>query len=100
MARTRRTIEWEDAEAIAARALAFLASEPAQLARFLTLTGLEPADVRGRIGQPELLAAVLDHLARDEPLLLVFAASVQLSPEDVSRALSVLLGAGPGPRGA
>jgi hypothetical protein len=100
MARTGTTMQWEDAEEIAARALAFLASEPAQLSRFLALTGLEPADVRGRTGQPELLAAVLDHLAHDEPLLLVFAASVQLSPEDVGRALSVLQGAGPGPREA
>jgi hypothetical protein len=100
MARSRPTMQWEDAEEIAARALAFLASEPAQLSRFLALTGLEPADVRGRTGQPELLTAVLDHLAHDEPLLLVFAASVQLSPEDVGRALSVLQGAGPGPREA
>ena len=58
MARTRRTMQREDAEEIAARALAFLASEPAQLSRFLALTGLEPADVRGRVGSPELLAAV------------------------------------------
>jgi hypothetical protein len=90
----------EAAEAIAARALAFLASEPAQLARFVALTGLEPADLRGRIDSAELLAAVLDHLAQDEPLLLVFAASAQLPPEDVARALSVLQGDGAGPHGA
>jgi hypothetical protein len=100
MARPRQTIGWEAAEEIAARALAFLASEPAQLARFLALTGLEPADLRGQIDAPELLLAVLDHLAHDEPLLLVFAASVQIAPEDVGRALSILQGAKPRPRGA
>jgi hypothetical protein len=78
------------AEEIATRALAFLAAEPAQLSRFLALTGLEPTDVRNQIDSPELLSAVLDHLARDEPLLLVFAANAQLPPEDVGRALAVL----------
>jgi hypothetical protein len=90
MARIGRTIEWEDAEAIAARALAFLASEPRQLARFLALTGLGPDDLRRQIGSPELLAAVLEHLAHDEPLLLVFAAGARLPPEEVARALTVL----------
>ena len=100
MAQTPQTMQWEAAEEIAARALAFLASEPAQLARFLALTGLKPADLCGQIDSPELLSAVLDHLAHDEPLLLVFAASLQIAPEDVGSALSVLQGAKPRPHGA
>jgi hypothetical protein len=80
----------DTAEALAARALAFLAAEPAQLARFLALTGLGPDDIRRQIGSPELLAAVLEHLAHDEPLLLVFAAEAHLPPQDVGRALAVL----------
>lgn len=99
MARTGQTMQWNAAEEIGARALAFLAGEPARLARFLALTGLEPGDIRKQIDAPELLSAVLDHLARDEPLLLVFAAGAHLPPEDVGRALSVLQGNKGRPRG-
>jgi hypothetical protein len=83
-------MQWEAAEVLAARALAFLAAEPGQLARFLALTGLGPDDIRRQIGSPELFTAVLEHLAQDEPLLLVFAAGAQIAPEDVGRALAVL----------
>jgi hypothetical protein len=92
MARTGRTMQRDTAEEIGARALAFLAGDPARLAQFLALTGLAPAGVRDRIDSPELLSAALDHLARDEPLLLVFAAGARLPPGDVARALSVLQG--------
>jgi len=92
MARAGRTMQWETAEEIAARALAFLAAEPARLARFLALTGLEPDDLRLQIGSPRVLAAVLEHLAHDEPLLMVFAVDAHLPPEDVGRALAVLQG--------
>jgi hypothetical protein len=88
------------AEAIAARALAFLAADPVQLARFLALTGLEAADIRGQIDSAELLSAVLDHLVHDEPLLLVFAAGAQVPPEDIGRALAALQETGRRPRGA
>jgi Protein of unknown function (DUF3572) len=87
-------MQWETAEEIAARALAFLAAEPAQLARFLALTGLEPDDLRRQVDSPSMLAAVLEHLAQDEPLLMVFAADAHLPPEDVGRALAVLQGGG------
>jgi hypothetical protein len=100
MARTGHTMQWEAAEEIAVRALGFLAAEPAQLARFLALTGLEAGDLRERIDSPQLLAAVLEHLAHDEPLLLVFAAGAQLPPEDIARALSVLQGVNRRPREA
>jgi len=90
MVRLRQPLQLETAEDIAVQALAFLAAEPARLSRFLTLTGLEPDEVRGQIDTPELLSAVLDHLAHDESLLLAFAASALLAPEAVGQALSVL----------
>jgi len=90
MARARQKLHLEAAEAIAAQALAFLAADPVRLSRFLVLTGLSPADLRERIDTPEVLSAALDHLARDEPLLLVFAASAPIAPEAVGEALSVL----------
>ena len=95
---TARKLNLETAGAIAAEALAFLAAEPARLSRFLVLTGLGPDDVRERIGTPELLSAVLDHLAQDEPLLLVFATGARLAPEAVGQALSVLQEASRRPR--
>jgi uncharacterized protein DUF3572 len=91
-------MQWETAEEIAARALAFLAAEPARLARFLALTGLGPEDLRQQIGSPALLAAVIEHLAQDEPLLMVFAADAHLQPEEVGRALTVLQEDGRRPR--
>ena len=80
----------ETAEGIAVQGLAFLAEEPARLARFLTETGLTPERIREQAAAPEFLAAVLEHLARDELLLLVFAASNSVAPETVAPALTVL----------
>jgi hypothetical protein len=79
-----------DAESIAAQGLAFLAEEPARLARFLSLTGLGPDDIRARIGSPEVLSAVLEHLAGDESLLLVFTATASVAPETITPALALL----------
>jgi hypothetical protein len=90
MARAHRKPSLDTAETLAARALAFLAAEPVRLSRFLALTGLTPDDLRRQIDTPELLSAALDHLARDEPLLLVFAAGAAVAPDAVGEALSVL----------
>jgi Protein of unknown function (DUF3572) len=100
MARTRRMMQTDAAEAIAARALAFLAADAVQLARFLALTGLQAADIRAQIDSAALLSAVLDHLVHDEPLLLVFATTAQLPPEDIGRALAALQETVRRPRGA
>lgn len=87
------SIDREAAETIAAQGLAFLAEDGQRFARFLALTGLDVGDVRTRAGTPELLAAVLEHLAGDESLLLVFAANSQVAPETIALALVVLQGA-------
>jgi len=80
----------ETAEGVAAQGLAFLAGEPARLARFLTETGLTPGQIREQVESPEFLAAVLEHLVGDESLLLVFAASTSVAPETVAPALALL----------
>ena len=82
------------AEDIAVAALGFLAAEPERLARFLSLAGIDGADVRRAAGEPGFLGAVMDHLMVDEPLLLAFAAGQGLKPEAVVRAAHAL-GAGP-----
>ena len=87
-------LDLESAEAIALQGLTFLAQEPSRFVRFLKLTGLEPADARALAGTPELALAVLEHLAGDESLLLVFAASCTLAPASVGLAISLLRGQG------
>ena len=86
----RQPIDRETAETIAVQGLAFLAEEPARIQRFFLVTGLDPSEIRARAGTPELLSAVLEHLAGDESLLLVFAASREVAPESIGLALRAL----------
>jgi Protein of unknown function (DUF3572) len=78
------------AEDVAVQGLAFLAAEPARLSHFLTLTGLEPGDIRAQAQAPWFLASVLEHLANDESLLLTFAANTSVAPETIAPALALL----------
>jgi uncharacterized protein DUF3572 len=80
------------AEAIAATALAFLAEDAVRLAQFLSVTGLSLQDLRRQAASHQLLAAVLEYLADNESLLLVFASGAGLSPTEVAPARDVLLG--------
>ena len=72
-----------DSSAIAVEALAFLASDVERLERFLALTGLSPDTIRAAAASPGFLAAVLDHLADDESLLVAFAANAGRDPTEV-----------------
>jgi hypothetical protein len=58
------------AESIAIEVLTFLAGNPARLDRFLALSGLGRDNLRAAAGEPEFLAAILDHLASDESIRL------------------------------
>jgi hypothetical protein len=80
------------AETVAAEAFAFLASDPARLVPFLESSGLDIADVKRRAGSREFLTFVIDHIVRDEPLLLIFAAETGRKPEQVMLAAHVLAG--------
>ena len=62
------------------------------MARFLKLTGIEPAEVRARAGTREMLLAVLEHLSADESLLLVFTSGRGVAPESIGRAIALLEG--------
>lgn len=74
------------AEAIAARALAFLAADPERLGRFLALSGLDPSTIRQAAQDPGFLPSVLDYVLSDEKLLLDFTEAETLPPEAVGRA--------------
>ena len=80
------------AEGLAIEALGFLASDIERLEPFLSLTGLDPGNLRRVAGDPAFLVAVLEHLTRDESLLLAFAANAGHNPADIERAHAVLAG--------
>ncbi len=73
-------------EAVALRALGWTLGEEARAARLLTLTGLTPDDLRARIGDPTLLAAVLRFLEAHEPDLLACAQALGVPPLDLVEA--------------
>ncbi len=82
----------EQAEAIGLAALGFLAEEPQRLERFLSLSGMDAGDLSAQAGEPQMQAALLDHILEDETLLLVFAADKRIDPEQVGPARALLAG--------
>lgn len=84
------------AEDIAIQALSFIAGRPEELARFISLSGIDPSDIRRLAGDTAFLGGVLDFLLQDEPLLLSFASENGLSPQTVV-ALRQNLESGPKP---
>lgn len=82
-----------DGETVALQALAFLVEDEERLSRFLGLTGIEMTALRGLATDKAGLGAVLDYLLNWEPLLLEFAAAIELAPETIVRARAQLPGA-------
>lgn len=81
-----------EAETLALRALAFLATEPERIEPFLATTGLGPATLRSAAQEPGFLLAVLDHLCANDSLLLEFAGNLSLNPELIGEAREILSG--------
>ena len=75
-----------DAEALALGALGWTLAEPARADRLLALTGLTPADLRARIGEPPLLAAILRFLEAHEPDLIACADALGVAPARLASA--------------
>jgi Protein of unknown function (DUF3572) len=78
------------AESIAIEVLTFLAGNPARLDRFLALSGIGLDNLRAAAGEAGFLAAILDHLASDESLLLAFAADTWHAPAMIAKARDIL----------
>ncbi len=72
-----------DAATTALGALAWVVSEPPRAERFLSLTGIDPADLRSRAGDPALLVQLLAHLEAYEPDLIACAEALGLTPADL-----------------
>jgi len=80
----------EDAASLALRALAWTLGDPTRADRLLALTGLTPDDLRGRAGDPTLLASVLGFLEAYEPDLMACADSIGVSPKNIVAAREAL----------
>jgi hypothetical protein len=81
------------ARELAIAALAFIASAPEELSRFLALSGLDPGAIRAAASEPGFLGGVLAYIAGNERTLLTFAANTGIAPKDVDKARVVLAGA-------
>ena len=79
-----------DAEMVAVNALSFIVGEPELLNRFLSLTGLDPAEIRHSAAEPGFLVGVLDFLMDHESFLIVYATSIEWPPERIRAARHVL----------
>ena len=69
-----------DPEALALSALSWCLSDQARAERLLALTGLTPDDLRARLGERSVLAAILGFLESYEPDLLACADELGVSP--------------------
>jgi hypothetical protein len=87
-----KRLKVDDAEEIAISALSFLGGEPAALGRFLSLTGVGPADLRLVAREPGFLAGVLEFFMADESLLLAFAEAASIRPTMIAAARYALVG--------
>ena len=76
----------EDAQALALRALVWTLAEPDRAMRLLSVTGLEPHDLRARASDPTVLSAALGFLENHEPDLIACAESLGVKPEALVRA--------------
>ncbi len=80
------------ASEIGQSALLLLTGRPEALGRLLAESGLAPAELRGRLADPEFLGFVLDFVRSDEELAEAFCAAENLSPERLAAARAALPG--------
>jgi hypothetical protein len=81
-----RNQDTNDPEALALAALGWTLSDGDRAQRLLALTGLAPADLRDRLGDPALLAAVLRFLEAHEPDLIGCAEALEVAPAQLVEA--------------
>jgi hypothetical protein len=80
------TMQDTNAQAVGLQALGWAVTDADRAARLLGLTGLSPENLRQRIGDPALLAAVLGFLEAHEPDLIACADALDLSPAELVEA--------------
>jgi hypothetical protein len=80
------TMQDTNAQAVGLQALGWAVSDGDRAARLLALTGLSPEDLRDRLGEPALLAAVLGFLEAHEPDLVACAEALDVTPAQLVEA--------------
>lgn len=82
----------EDAMGIALSALVWILSDEERADRLLQLTGLFPDDLRNGLGQPAMMANLLNYLTQYEPDLIAFAEDEGIDPGTIAPAYVALGG--------
>ena len=80
----------DESEALAVRALGFIAADPELLPRFLAITGIDASAIRRAAAEPGFLAGVLQFILAHEPTLMRFAEETGTPPAAVGQALRAL----------
>ena len=80
------------AETHAIAILGWLAGDEAKIGAFLAQSGTAPTDLRGRVGDAEFLASVVDFILSDDETVLAAAEACGLRPEDVLTIRALLPG--------
>ena len=78
--------------ALALQALGWILSDEPRAERLLAMTGLGPDTLRGSLGDPATLAAILSFLAAHEPDLVTCAEALAVRPEALVAAALRLAG--------
>ncbi len=73
----------DEAENVALGAFSLITSDDERLSRFLVTCGLTTDNIRSAAAQPGFLAAILDYVASDEPLLITLAKELDTKPEHI-----------------
>ena len=74
------------AEALALSALGWALSDGQRAERLIALTGLTPHDLRARLGDRAVLAAILSFLEAHEPDLIACAEELEVKPAELVQA--------------
>ncbi|WP_242138511.1 MULTISPECIES: DUF3572 domain-containing protein [unclassified Sphingomonas] len=88
----RASLTNSDPAQLALRALVWTLAEPDRAMRLLDVTGLTPADLRARAGEPSVLSATLAFLLAHEPDLIACAEGLDVPPQAFAEAHAALDG--------
>jgi hypothetical protein len=83
----------DEAEALALRAVAFLAERPQHFLRFADLCGLTVDEIKGRLNDPALLGAVLDYVLYSDAMVRELTDAIGVEPDAPRLARARLPGA-------
>ena len=97
--KTHPPLALDRAEALAAEALAWLASDPERLQGFMTATGISVGDLRAQLSAPqgrgaEVLGAVMAHILTEDAMVLACSAALAIAPEQAAMIRAALPGGG------